>query len=74
LLEAGFDPVDLARVVLEAVKRNDFWIFPYPEYVPMIEQKTKEIIEAMNSWRDHPDYARRMKLREEQNGAKRSSS
>jgi hypothetical protein len=40
----------------------------------MVGQKTKEIIEAMNSWRDHPDYARRMKLREEQNGAKRSSS
>jgi NAD(P)-dependent dehydrogenase (short-subunit alcohol dehydrogenase family) len=65
LLEAGFDPVDLARVTLEAVKRNDFWIFPYPEYVARIEQQNKEIIDAMTLWSDHPDYARRMKLREQ---------
>lgn len=70
LLEAGFDPVDLARVTLEAVKRNEFWIFPYPEYVSRIEQQHEELIDAMNSWRDHPDYARRMKLREEQGQGK----
>jgi short-subunit dehydrogenase len=42
MLEAGYDPVDLARVVLESVRRNEFWIFPYPEYVPMIEQKMRK--------------------------------
>ncbi len=65
VIEGGFDPVDLARVVIEAVRRNEFWILPYPEFVPMMEQKNQEIIDALNAWRDHPDYARRMKLREQ---------
>ena len=64
VIEGGFDPVDLARVVRTAVERNDFWILPYPEFVPMMEQKNQEVIDALNAWRDHPDYARRMKLRE----------
>jgi NAD(P)-dependent dehydrogenase (short-subunit alcohol dehydrogenase family) len=64
LLQAGFDPVDLARVTLEAIKRNDFWIFPYPEYVSRIEEQTREVIDAMNLWIDHPEYARRIKQRE----------
>ena len=65
VIEGGFDPVDLARVVRTAVERNDFWILPYPEFVPMMEQKNQEVIDALNAWRDHPDYARRMKLREQ---------
>jgi NAD(P)-dependent dehydrogenase (short-subunit alcohol dehydrogenase family) len=64
VIEGGFDPVDLARVVRTAVERNDFWILPYPEFVPMMEQKHQEVIDALNAWRDHPDYARRMRLRE----------
>jgi NAD(P)-dependent dehydrogenase (short-subunit alcohol dehydrogenase family) len=65
VIEGGFDPVDLARVVRTAVERNDFWILPYPEFVPMMEQKNREVIDALNAWQDHPDYARRMKLREQ---------
>jgi hypothetical protein len=65
VIEGGFDPVDLARVVIEAVRRNDFWILPYSEFVPMMEQKNQEIIDALNAWRDRPDYARRMQLRQQ---------
>jgi NAD(P)-dependent dehydrogenase (short-subunit alcohol dehydrogenase family) len=60
-LEAGFDPVDLARIVLEGVKRNDFWIFPHPEYASRIEEKSKQLIESMNSWGNYPAVARRIK-------------
>jgi NAD(P)-dependent dehydrogenase (short-subunit alcohol dehydrogenase family) len=60
-LEAGFDPVDLAEIVLEGVKRNDLWIFPHPEYASRIEEKSKELIESMNSWANYPAVARRIK-------------
>jgi NAD(P)-dependent dehydrogenase (short-subunit alcohol dehydrogenase family) len=62
LLEAGFDPVDLARLTVECIKRNDFWIFPYPEYVSRIEQQNNELIESMKSWSNDPTYLRRMTL------------
>jgi NADP-dependent 3-hydroxy acid dehydrogenase YdfG len=60
-IEGGFDPVDLARITIDAVKRNDFWILPYPEFVPLIEKKNKEIIDALNLYKDDPDYKRREK-------------
>jgi NAD(P)-dependent dehydrogenase (short-subunit alcohol dehydrogenase family) len=65
-LEAGFDPVDLARIVLEGVKRNDFWIFPHPEYASRIEEKSKELIESMKSCGSYPEVARRIKALEQQ--------
>jgi len=65
VIQDGFDPVDLGRVVMEAVRRNDFWILPYPEFVPLMEKKNQEVIDALNAWREHPDTARRMRIREE---------
>jgi NAD(P)-dependent dehydrogenase (short-subunit alcohol dehydrogenase family) len=65
VIQDGFDPVELGRVVLQAVRRNDFWILPYPEFVPIIEKKNQEVIDALKAWEGHPDTARRMKLREE---------
>jgi len=64
-LLAGFDPVDLAQRTLEGIKRNDLWIFPYPEFVPSLEKKHKLLVESINRSLDDPDYARRMKIREE---------
>jgi NADP-dependent 3-hydroxy acid dehydrogenase YdfG len=66
IIEGGFDPVDLGRVVMEAVKRNDFWILPYPEFLPMMEKKNQEVIDALAFYKEDPDFARRMKLREAQ--------
>ncbi len=65
VISGGFDPVDLGRVVLGAVKRNDFWILPYPEFIPTVEKSAAEIVAAMRQYADHPDTIRRMKLREE---------
>jgi NAD(P)-dependent dehydrogenase (short-subunit alcohol dehydrogenase family) len=69
LLKEGFDPVDLARIMLESVRRNDFWIFPHPEYIERIEAQTAELIQAINAWRNHPEYVRREKLREQQSNS-----
>jgi NADP-dependent 3-hydroxy acid dehydrogenase YdfG len=66
VIEGGFDPVELGRVVLGAVKRNDFWILPFPEFIPTVEKYNGEVIAALRQYEAHPDYARRMKLREAQ--------
>ncbi len=63
VIEGGFDPVELGRVVRDAIERNDFWILPFPEFVPTMEHRNGEVIAALKQYEEHPDYARRMKLR-----------
>jgi len=62
VIESGIDPVDLARIVLEAVRRNDFWILPYPEFIPTLEQYNEQVIAALRRYENDPDYLRRKKL------------
>ncbi|MFZ1988839.1 MAG: SDR family NAD(P)-dependent oxidoreductase [Alphaproteobacteria bacterium] len=62
-IESGFDPVDLGKVVRDAVKNNDFWILPYPEFVPVLEKNNKEVLDSMKKYEDHPDYKRRQEIR-----------
>jgi NADP-dependent 3-hydroxy acid dehydrogenase YdfG len=59
VIETGIDPVDLGRIVLEAVKRNDYWILPYPEFIPMVEAYNAEVIESLKQYDNDPDYIRR---------------
>ena len=65
VIESGFDPVDLGRVVREAVEKDQFWILPYPEFAGGQEQRNQEVIDAMLLYKDHPDSIRRAKFREE---------
>ncbi|BAK68263.1 C alpha-dehydrogenase [Sphingobium sp. SYK-6] len=65
VIEHGFDPVDLGRVVLDAVRNDRFWVLPYPEFAEGQKARDQEVIDAMMSYADHPDYARRMKIREQ---------
>ncbi len=62
VIESGFDPVDLARIVVAAVRRNDFWILPYPEFIPTVEQYNQKVIAALRQYESDPDYERRKKL------------
>ncbi|MGZ5936035.1 MAG: SDR family oxidoreductase [Rhizomicrobium sp.] len=62
VIETGIDPVDLARIVHEAVKRNDFWILPYPEFIPTLEAYNEKVIAALKMYENDPDYLRRKKL------------
>jgi NADP-dependent 3-hydroxy acid dehydrogenase YdfG len=59
-IENGFDPVDLGRIVRDAIKLNEFWILPYPEFIPIMEKRNKEIIDALSFYKDDPDYKRRI--------------
>jgi NAD(P)-dependent dehydrogenase (short-subunit alcohol dehydrogenase family) len=70
VIESGFDPLDLARIVLAAVRRNDFWILPYPEFIPTLEKYNAEVIAALKAYESDPDYARRKKLGRPMPGAK----
>ena len=70
VIESGFDPVDLARIVLAAVRRNDFWILPYPEFVPTLEQYNAQVIAALKAYENDPDFARRRQLGRPMPGAK----
>ena len=63
VIEGGFDPVELGRLVRAAIERNDFWILPFPEFIPTMEQRNAEVIAALKQYEDDPDYARRKTLR-----------
>jgi NAD(P)-dependent dehydrogenase (short-subunit alcohol dehydrogenase family) len=62
VIETGIDPLDLARIVLAAVRRNEFWILPYPEFIPTVEQYNQQVIAALRQYEDDPDYQRRKRL------------
>jgi NADP-dependent 3-hydroxy acid dehydrogenase YdfG len=62
VIETGIDPVDLARIVRAAVERNDFWILPYPEFIPTLEAYNEKVIANLKSYENDPDYLRRKAL------------
>jgi NAD(P)-dependent dehydrogenase (short-subunit alcohol dehydrogenase family) len=62
VIESGIDPVDLARIVLNAVRRNDFWILPYPEFIPTLQKYNEAVIAALRQYEQDADYQRRKRL------------
>ena len=62
VIETGIDPLDLARIVVAAVRRNEFWILPYPEFILMLEKQRAEVIAALRRYENDPNYLRRLKL------------
>lgn len=65
VIQDGFDPIDLGRIVREAVEEDRFWILPYPEFIAGQQERDEEILDAMRLYADHPDTLRRAKLAEE---------
>ena len=59
VIETGIDPVDLARIVRKGVEDNDFWILPYPEFIPTLEAYNEDVIAALKKHDKDPDYLRR---------------
>jgi NAD(P)-dependent dehydrogenase (short-subunit alcohol dehydrogenase family) len=70
VIESGIEPLDLGRIVLEAVRRNDFWILPYPEFIPTLEKYNAEVIAALRRYESDSDYLRRRTLGKPMPGAK----
>ncbi len=69
VIETGIEPVDLARIVRAAVERNDFWILPYPEFIPTLEKYNADVIAALKTYENDPDYLRRKSLDRDMPGA-----
>jgi len=74
VIEGGIEPVDLARLVLAAIRRNDFWILPYPEFIPTLEKYNEQVIAALRQYENDPDYQRRKRLGRGMPGAQPQSS
>ncbi len=69
VIESGIEPVDLARIVRGAVERNEFWVLPYPEFIPTVEAYNAEVIAALRQYEGDPDYQRRKALNKDMPGA-----
>lgn len=63
-IDWGIDPVDLARIALEGIRRNDLWILPFPEFIPTVEESNRLVMQALRRYKDHPDVERRRKIME----------
>ncbi|WP_208102327.1 hypothetical protein, partial [Mycolicibacterium sp. CBMA 213] len=51
ILDAGTDPVELARITIDGVRRNDLWIFPYPNYLEKVEERHQVVMDELHRWR-----------------------
>ena len=66
----GIDPIDLGRIVRGAIESNEFWILPFPEFIPTIERYHAEVVAAMRRYENDADYQRRKKLGKSMPGAR----
>ena len=46
LIQAGMDPLQIARMVMTAIRDNDLYVFTHPELRPFIEEHFKNILAA----------------------------
>ena len=60
VIEVGLDPVDLAEFVLTAVRNNDFWVIPYPEFRETLDELHQEVIDALPDPSSDPDMMKRV--------------
>ncbi|MEX2524789.1 MAG: SDR family NAD(P)-dependent oxidoreductase [Gammaproteobacteria bacterium] len=60
VIEVGLDPVDLAEYVLAAVKNNDFWVIPYPEFRETLDDLHHEVIDALPDPSSDPEMMKRV--------------
>lgn len=54
MIVSGIDADEVARVVLEGVRDNRFWLLSHPEMKPMVEARSAELLAAFTE----PDPAR----------------
>lgn len=52
ILDAGMDPVDLARITIDGVRRNDLWVFPFPGHLETVEERHQVVVDELRRWRD----------------------
>lgn len=60
VISVGMEPPVLARYVLEAVEKDEFYILPYPEFHETLEDIHAKVMAALAKPEDDPDYAKRV--------------
>ena len=60
VIEVGLDPVDLAEYVLAAIRNNDFWVIPYPEFRETLDELHQEVIDALPDPSSDPEMMKRV--------------
>jgi len=60
VISMGMEPDQLARYVLEGVKKNAFYILPYPEFREPLEAIHSRVMGALAQPGDDPDYEKRL--------------
>lgn len=61
VIEHGMEPVELARYVLKAVRNNEFWVLPYPEFRERLEQIHAGVMAALAKPEDDPGMEERVR-------------
>lgn len=46
MMVSGIDAADVARLVLDGVRENRFWLLSHPEMKPMVEARSAELLDA----------------------------
>lgn len=54
MMASGIDAQEVARLVLEGVRENRFWLLGHPEMKPMVEARSAQLLAAFGE----PDPAR----------------
>jgi short-subunit dehydrogenase len=60
VIEIGMEPETLARYVLDAVEKDQFYILPYPEFRGTLEDIHERVMSALARPEDDPDYEKRV--------------
>jgi len=60
VIEVGLEPVDLAEYVLKAVRNNEFWVIPYPEFRETLDELHQEVIDALPDPSSDPEMMKRV--------------
>jgi NAD(P)-dependent dehydrogenase (short-subunit alcohol dehydrogenase family) len=48
-INAGMDPLEVGRLVADAVRRNDLYVIPHPAAKPFVEQRFAQILAAFDA-------------------------
>lgn len=69
MMASGIDADDVARIVLEGVRDNRFWLLSHPEMKPMVQARSAELLDAFGE----PDPERLVTLQQVLSGLQSGS-
>jgi hypothetical protein len=50
LIEGGLDPDEVARLVLDGIADDRFYLFTHDDWTPMVERRAGAVVAAENPW------------------------